>query len=878
MEMVNPPKWLLRFFRWFCAAELHIYIEGDLLELYGERLKVEGKRKADKRLFIDILMLFRPSIIRPFKGYTYSNNNAMFKNYFKIAFRTLWKNKAYAGINILGLAISIAGASLLLTYVNSELSFDRFHGKAKRIIRPIVIQLTEEGDRYFASNPAVYVAKLAEEMPEIQDYVNLVRLSGQFNVLVDNQAFTAREYFFSSSKFFKIFDYKLIKGNVATVLDEPYSIVLSEQMAIKLFGSLDVIGRSIESPQSSGNFKITGVMADLPDNTHIDVDILISDNSIDQDNWNNVYLSWSSFSATSYLLIKDNVDLNLFSTKANEIADKNFPEEISPYVNFDFQPLLDIHFGSAHIERDIAMNKGDQSYIKIFVSISVFLLVIAAVNYMNLATSKAIFRAKEIGVRKVIGAQKSQLAFQFFIESFVITSIAMLLSIGLMDLSMPLFNQLTGKSFDFSLNTLMEYLPLVLSITALIGLLAGVYPAIFMTRFKPVDVLKGEKVTGGAFNVRKGLVVFQFVLSTVLIISTLVVSNQMGFISSMNLGFDKENLLVIDINNGAVRPVFKTMRSEFEQISGVTEVAVASRVPGEWKNIDEVAVSTLNAAGEIKDSIGSYYMSFDPHVLSAFNMKLKEGSFFTGSDQSDSTKILINETAAKRFGLVNPIGEIVTVSGRGSANYTIIGVIEDFNFKSLHTPLEPLVIGAWNNPNSIIDYFILKISGDPKPIIEAATAVHTKFDNRTVIEYHFLDSQLASFYEKEQEASTIFKLGAGLSIFIACLGLFGLVSFTLQRRRKELGVRKVLGAGEWKLFFLLSTSFGKQILLAFIIASPLAYYLMHQWLRGFEYRVGLGIGTFLLAGFSVLLLAMITVSYMSLKAANSNPVSSLRSE
>jgi putative ABC transport system permease protein len=803
----------------------------------------------------------------------------MFRNYFKTAFRTLWKNKAYASINILGLAISIAGATLLLIYVQSELSFDQFHSKADRIVRPILIEKVAEGSRFYASNPGAYGIALANELPEVAMQASLTRMGGQFNVQIKDESFTERNYFFTNSNFFSVFDYELLEGDKATALTEPYSIVLSQRMAIKFFGTDDVMGKSIETPDSNAAHIVTGIMRDMPQNTHIEADILISEASIDEESWQATYGSWTSFSATSYILLKEGSSLEAFVEKAKEISRRNFPAQLNAVVDFKFQSLNDIHFESAEIERDIAAFKSDKNYAIIFGVISLFLIVIAAVNYMNLATSKAVFRAKEVGIRKVVGARKRQLVFQFLTESFLITLIALIVSIGLTDLTMPFFNDLTGRAFEFNWIVLQDYLPLLASIGFFIGLLSGVYPALIMTNMSAVKVLKGERAISGSFNIRKFLVVFQFVLSTILIIATLVVSNQMSLINNKDLGFNKENLLIIDINNGAVRPVFKTMRNEFANISGVTEVAVTSRVPGEWKNIHEVDVNVQGSQSGATDSIRSYYMSFDTHALSTFNMNLIEGAYFSGNDQNDSTKILINETAVKRFGLENPVGATLNLSGRrGGANYTIIGVIRDFNFQSLHTKMEPMVIGAWNNPNSIIDYFILKITSDPTPIIAAAELVHNKFDGETAMEYNFLDVRLNDFYQAEQQASIIFRVGAGLSIFIACLGLFGLASFTVQKRVKELGVRKVLGATEWNIFLLLSSSFTKQILLAFVIASPIAYYIMNNWLSNFEYRTSLGFGVFFVAGLSTLLISMITVSYRAIRAANSNPVNSLRSE
>lgn len=802
----------------------------------------------------------------------------MLKNYFKIAVRTLWKNRAYAFINIVGLAIGISGATLLLTYVNSERSFDKFHSKSERIVRPIYIQEGNEGERYFSRVPAIYTSTLAQQLPEVESETTLIRLSSQFNASVNNVNFTESNYFITTSNIFSVFDFELLQGDEKTALDEPFSMVVTQSQAIKFFGTEDVMGKTIDAPSYFGTFKVTGVMKDLPQNSHLVIDILLGREFLPNDNASALYDSWLRFSASSYLVLQKNTDLAAFSEKANKVAKENLPSEVATSVNFMFQPLEDIHFHSAFIEGDIAAYKGKESYSIIFVVISIFLMVIAAVNYMNLATSKAVFRAKEIGIRKVVGAIRQQLIAQLLIESFMIAFAALIISVGITDLTMPFFNELTGRVFEFNWRTLSEYLPMLTGITLGIGLLSGIYPAFFMTKFKPTTVLKGENVSGGTFNLRKALVVFQFVLSTVFVISTLVVSNQMHFIQEKDLGFDKENLLVIDINNGSIRPVFKTMRNELEQIPGVQKVAVASRIPGEWKNINEVEVNPFGNDGTVKDSIRSYYMSFDPNMLSTFNMKLKEGDFFSGNDQSDSTKILINETAAKRFGLESPVGTVVQLRGNNVANYTIIGVLEDFNFQSLHTSLSPLVIGAWNNPNAIIDYFILKISGDAKPILEAAGLVHSKFDTQTVMESHFLDNQLEVFYQTEKEANVIFTVGAGLSIFIACLGLFGLASFTVQKRLKELGIRKILGASQWRIFLLLSSSFTKQVLLSFLIATPIAYYIMHNWLQNFEYRIGIGIGVFLLAGLSTFLVALLTVSYRTLKAANSNPVDSLRTE
>lgn len=801
----------------------------------------------------------------------------MFKNYFKIALRTLWKNKGYALINILGLAIGISGATLLLTFVNDERRFDAFHDKSDRMVRPIAIQKNLEEPRYFASNPFIMASTMVDELPEVEQATSLTRRGGQINVVVNDVRFSERGYFYVDSLFFEVFDFDFLYGNSTNALETPFSAVVTENEAIKFFGKVDVIGEIIEAP-GIGNFTVSAVLKNLPSNSHLQFDILVNPIFNDQ-GWQSQAASWTAFQAAGYLTLASGVDLTAFSKKAEDFINSKLPPNFAEIVDFEFQSIRDIHFESAHIEGDLTNNKGDKSYSVIFLSIAVFLILIAAVNYMNLATSKAVFRAREIGIRKVVGAVRKQLISQFLLESVLITFIALLISVGITDLAMPFFNDLTGKQFDFSWSTLPNYAGLLVGTTLLIGLLSGIYPAMFMTRFKPVDVLKGERVSGGSFNLRRALVVFQFVLSIVLIISTLVVSDQMGYIKNKNLGFNEENLIVIDINNGRVRPVFKTMRNELSQIPGVEQVSVTSRVPGEWKTINEVKVDLASEQGTVTDSAFVFYMSFDENALTTFDLQLQAGEYFSGNDVSDSTKILLNEAAVKSFGLEDPVGQTLRIEGqRGWTSYAIIGVLEDFNFQSLHAQIEPIIIGAWNNPNSIIDYFTLRVSGNTNDILEAASLVHEKFDNRTAMEYHFLDSQLELFYEAEQQASIIFIAGAGLSIFVACLGLFGLASFTVQKRIKELGIRKVLGASEWKLFYLLSSSFVKQILLAFVIASPFAYFIMRNWLNNFQYRVEIGIGAFLIAAVSSLLVALITVSYRSISAAHSNPVNSLRSE
>lgn len=802
----------------------------------------------------------------------------MFKNYLKIAVRTLWRSKGYAFINVMGLAIAITGATLLLTFVRDETSHDQFHEQSDNIARVVTTQTNLETPRKFASNPGVLATTVKSEIPEIVNSTTLYRRGGHFNVIIDGVRLAQRRYAIVEPSFFEMFDFELLAGDRNTVVSEPNSIVLSEKEAIRFFGRTDVLGEVVEAP-GFGEFKVTGVTRNVPANSHIKFELLVSA-FFQDDGWKNATTNWAAFGSSSYVQLAEGSDLTAVAGKVEALANERMGERLANIVDFDLQHIHDIHFNSADIENGVEEQKGDNSYIMIFISITVFLLLIASVNYMNLATSRAVFRAKEIGIRKVVGAVKRQLVMQFLLESLMITFLSLIISIGLTDLMMPFFNEVTGKQFDFSWTTLGEFLPILGGVALVVGILSGIYPSFFMTRFRTVEVLKGERAGGNSFSLRKVLVIVQFGMAIFMIISTLVVKDQMTFIKEKNLGFNEENLMVIDINNRNVRNEFKTMRAEFARIPGVQSVGVSTRVPGEWKNIDEVQANLLSGDGQVRDSLIVFYMGFDGGMIETFDFELTDGEYFSGNDQSDMTKILVNESAAKAFGFENEaVGKSVQLTARGRfLSVQIIGVMKDFNFQSLHSKVEPMIIGNWNNPAGSIDYFTLKVNGNMSDVIEAATLVHNQFDQATAMEYHFLESQLELFYQTERQASIIFQVGSGLSIFVACLGLFGLATFTVEKRVKEMGIRKVLGATQWNLFYLLSSTFTKQVFISFLLACPFAYWIMKNWLEDFEYQVGIGVSAFIIAGITTVVIALVTVSYRSLKAANSNPVTSLRNE
>lgn len=801
----------------------------------------------------------------------------MIKNYFKIAFRSLIRNKAFTLINILGLVLGISFSTMLYTYVSHELSYDSFHDKADRTYRII----TQDGSstdevRSIARTMPPMGPQLVSSFPEVKTMTRLFRLSGQVIVTIGESKYNERNWFTTPDPdFFTIFDFEFIAGNKATALTEPFSLVITESIAKKYFGNENPIGKTITT--SVNEVKVTGVIKDIPDNSHLKFDLLLSSVRTGPE-WEGFLGNWKRLGASTYFVLDEGKSIEELEAKMPALMREHLgDDEDVASLSTTFQPIEEIYLNSDSIESGIERAHGEPMYIYVFSSMAIFLLIIAAINYINLTTAKASLRAKEIGLRKVVGAIKTQLIFQFLTEAFVVTLIAMVLSIVVIDLCFPFFNSITGKNFDLTVETLGQYMPALLLITLLIGLIAGSYPAFYLAKLKPVTTLKGQAITpAGKIDLRTSLVVFQFTITIILIVSTLVIGDQIKFVQTKDVGFDKEQMLVIDINSGAARRQFQTMKDEFSKLAGVKAVAVSSNIPGEWKQMSEVYVRT-NSGGV--DSLQTYFMGFDEDMLKTYQLQLSAGNFFSERNEADSLNVLLNEAAVKAMNLTNPVGSKIRMSAYGDEwEMNVVGVLTDFNFQSLHQKIAPMVIGYRNNPVAPIDYFTLKVSGVSQSLIADVTGVHEKFDTQTPIEYHFLSDQLNRFYLSEQKAGKIFKMAGVLSIVVACLGLLGLATYYVQRKTKELGIRKVLGANALNLFFMVSFSFTKNVLIAFALACPLAWYMMSEWLNAFEYRIQLSPEAFLITGLFVLFLVLVTVSYQAMKAVLHNPVNSLRQE
>jgi putative ABC transport system permease protein len=799
----------------------------------------------------------------------------MIRNYFKIAIRSLIRNKAFTFINILGLVLGISFSTMLYTYVSHELSYDSFHTKSDRTYRILTSDASAADEvRTIARTTPPMGPTLVSTFPAVKEMTRIFRLSGQVIVDIGDSKYNERNWYTTPDPgFFNIFDFEFIAGNKATALQDPFSLVITASIAKKYFANDNPIGKIITT--SAGEVKVTGVIKDIPDNSHLQFDLLFSSIRSGEE-WESYLNNWQRMGASTYIALEEGTSIDELKSKMPAFtAQHGGPDAAS--LTTDFQAIRDIYLNSSSIESGIERGHGEPLYIYVFSSMAVFLLIIAAINYINLTTAKASLRAKEIGLRKVVGAVKTQLVFQFLTEAFVITLLSMLLSIVAIDLCFPIFNTITGKSFDLTLDTLGQFLPSLLLITLLIGLSAGSYPAFYLARLKPVATLKGQPVvTRGRFDLRTSLVVFQFTITIILIVSTLVIGNQIQFIQNKDIGFDKEQMMVIDINSRAARSQFESMKNEFARLAGVKSVAVSSNIPGEWKEMDEVYVRTDKSG---VDSVQTFFMGFDENMLRTYQLQLTAGSFFTGRNEADSLNILLNEAAVKVMNLSNPVGSKIRINAYGEiVEMNVIGILKDFNFQSLHQKIAPIVIGYRNNPINAIDYFTLKVSGVSQTLIADATKVHEKFDTQTPIEFHFLSEQINRFYVSEQKAEKIFQMAGVLSVIVACLGLLGLATYHIQRKTKELGIRKILGANALNLFFMVSFSFTKNVCIAFVLACPLAWYMMKEWLSAFEYRIKITPTVFILTGAFVLVLVLITVSYQSLKAVLHNPVQSLKQE
>ena len=793
----------------------------------------------------------------------------MFRNYLKIAFRNLWKHKVFSFINIMGLTVGLTAFFLIFLYVQFELSYDSFNTKADRIYR-VVCDIKTPTETLNASGPSWAVgAHIKQDFPEIESAVrvtggSLLVRKGDIKFQEDNTAF-------ADSSFFHVFDFKLLKGNPQTALKEKFSIVLTQSAAKKYFGNADPVGQSVLLTEGGFNATITGLMEDMPENSQIKADMLVSMTTLTDEFNKGLDDQWGNYGNNTFLLLKPGANAKALQAKIPAFLQRRNGDEMKQlqmYPTLFLEPLRDVYLYST---RD-GSKTGNITNVYIFIIVAVFILLIACFNFVNLTTARSVERAKEVGIRKVVGAAKTQLARQFIGESIILCLIAFVLSVLFSALLLPLFNQLAGKTISHNIFLQPQYLLILFILSTGIGILAGFYPALVLSSFQPITVLKGRFTTSSkGILLRKGLVVAQFTISIALIISTIVVYNQMNYMRSQDLGFNKDQKLIIDTHGDSSKLVFKQAVST---LPGVISTSMAGSVPGGGNPGAYSQIENIKGDMQIAN-LDLYFVDFD--YIPQYKMKILAGRAFSRDFQTDTTQsMIVNEAAMKLFGYSSPqqiIGKKFDQWGRKGM---IIGVVKDFHFRSLQEVIKPLSIRI--EPNGC-DLVSINISS--KNIPATIAAIENKWKMlipKRPFSYYFLDEFFDKQYRAEDRFGNLFLNFAILAIFISCLGLLGLASYSTMQRVKEIGIRKVMGASVTNILNLLSKEFIKLVAISFLIATPITWYFMHQWLQGFAYRTNIQWWVFALAGILALVIAIATISFQAIRAAVANPVKSLRTE
>ena len=787
----------------------------------------------------------------------------MFKNYLKIAIRSILRHKAYSIINISGLAIGMASSILILLWVQNELSYDRWHKHSKQIYR---ITSAAEGFKTAVSCSGMPRAFQAA-MPQIK---NTVRMSSLHSALITigDKKFNEGRVFYVDSTFLDIFSFPLVKGDVKTALMRPDGIVITEDLATKYFGKDNPLGKVLRKDNHE-DVVVTGVLANIPTNSHLQFDMLVPMTSPGIVRELNANL-WDNFSFYDYLQLDDHFNATPAALAGMERKMNDIFKDQKTGIRIDLrlQPMTRIHLYS-NLQIDLS-GQGNIQYVNIFFIVAIFILVVACINFMNLATARSARRAKEVGLRKVVGAVRGQLVGQFLGESLLISFFSLLVAILIVLLVLPSFATLAGKTLSVSLWD-GKLLLTLLGISLATGLISGSYPALFLSGFQPVKVLKGNlKSLGGNRLFRNGLVVVQFVVSIVLLIGTVVIYNQLRYIKNRNLGFEKENLVYMYMQGN----MYNKRQALYDGLTRdplTSQFAVTDQLP---INIFSGTINVKWPGKDPKVQIVFPSLMISESFFDIFHMKMLGGRPFSKDFKSDTGNFILNETAARTMGMTaaNAVGQQISFQdGKG----TIIGVVQDFNFKPIQRTIEPLILQL-NRYGGVI--VVRAQPGNTEATIKALSKISTQFDPAYPAAYGFLDQDLASQYKGEQQMGSIFNLFALLAIFISCLGLYGLSAYMAEQRTKEIGVRKVLGASLFNIVRLLSVDFTRLIIVAMIVAIPVAWWAVNKWLESFAYHIHVGWGIFVLGPLAALFIAWITVSYESVKAGVTNPVKSLRSE
>lgn len=846
----------------------HENLSGDLTEMYDRISNRKSKVYANLWYGFQIFKLL-PAY---FKNYCYWSLT-MFKNYLRIALRNIKKYKTYSFINIFGLAIGMACCILIILFVQDELSYDQYHEKAERIYR-LVDSFNADGEmsRHYALSSAPFAPTLKKDFPQIEDAVRI--FPGRRRLIsLGEKKFYENNLYFADASLFNIFTFPLKAGDPDTALTAPYTLVISESTAVKYFGNDEPLNKTLKINEDE--YRITGIMFDLPRNSHFFADMFAALKTQEQipSIQERYFRNWARHEFYTYLLLQEGYAAEELQEELPGFIEKYAAPQIQTILGAKLssrlQPLKSIHLFS-HLQAEINPN-GDIKYVRIFAVIALFILIIACVNFMNLATARSASRSKEVGLRKVVGAGRYQIIQQFIGESLLYTLVALVLSAVLVFVVLPYFNTLTGKEIDVNYVGNLVLLGSLVLILLLVGITSGSYPALYISRQQPVNVLKSaKKVSSGRPLLRQGLVIFQFSISIVLIISTVIVLDQLDFLRNRKLGFTKEHVVVIPIRVNSIRKNADAIKSDLMQNPNILSGTVTIGVPGGVVAGD--AINLIKPEGKTTVTLSMIYTDFD--YIKTMGMEIVQGRDFTKSMSTDTNEaFIINQSAVKTLELDDPLN---TRFEWGAKKGRVIGVVKDFQFQSLKDEIDPLVIQIWTR-----NTFVFAIRIKPDNIPQTLTFLENKWrelDPAHPFEYSFMDDTFNSLYRSEEKLSRIFTIFSFLAICLASLGLFGLALFTVEQKTKEIGIRKMLGASIGRIFFMLSREFVGLVILANVVAWPIAYYFMRSWLQGFAYRIDIGIWIFILSAVSAFAIALFTISFQTIKAALADPIKSLRYE
>lgn len=813
----------------------------------------------------------------------------MFKNYLKIAFRNLRKDRAYSFINITGLSIGIASCILILLFIKNQLGYDSFYNNSGQIYRVAIHELVNNATFNTALTPAPLGKQLYRNYPQVVNYTRINRSFitdyGYPIVKYGDKVFNEKRFFLADSTYFGVFNLPFIKGDPKTALSQPNSVVITESTAKKYFGNVNPMGKMLKVDQNK-DLIVTGVVKDVPANSHFHFDLLGSLSSYNQ----SANQDWLSGNYYTYIVLRKGANINSFKEKLKNVVKKYVDPQIARVAsvnlskmrseghlewNYFLQPVTSIHLHS-HLESELEAN-GDITYIYIFSAVALLILLIACINFMNLSTARSERRAKEVGIRKTLGSNKTLLVEQFFTESIIMSFIAFAVAVSLVEILMPLFNNISGQNIkpDSLLN--LGTVPLLIGFAILVGILAGGYPAFYLSRFRPAHILRNSKGRGtGKSWLRNSLVVFQFSVSIVLFIGTFIIYSQLNYMQNKSLGLDKENVIIINRTNNLDQQI-QSFKHELLSNPDILEVSNSTTVPGYGFSSAGCRISNMpGSQTRIIMTMGS-----DENFAKTYKIKMAEGRYFSKAFPSDTSAVVLNEAAVSAFGVKNPLGKELIKVGQTSSQrktYKIIGVTKNFNYESLRGKIRPLAIHMLPGLNSGRFVSVRVSSNDYPALIAFMKNKWEEFSSEEAFNYDFLDQHLAQLYSSSQRTGKISTIFSVLAILISSLGLLGLAAFVTEKRTKEIGVRKVLGASTPEIVYMLSKEFTKWVILANLIAWPVAYFLMKNWLQNFAYRINISIWVFITAGVGALIVAFFTISFHAIKAALANPVDSLQYE